>query len=195
MSNVEIESAVIPQDSNWRDYAGITASVACAIHCAAMPMVIGFLPMLGLSFLADESFHQWMAGICFMFAVAAFIPGWRKHRSWLPAAIGVGGLVVITGTAFGLSDECCASCSVPQHNTVAVEQCEAEALPPCCASGGCSEEATEKRTPVLTAGLGGFITEHAAWWTPLGGLLLVAAHLLNRHYACQCECCEPGSDT
>ncbi|MEO9591829.1 MerC domain-containing protein [Rhodopirellula bahusiensis] len=66
--------------STWRDWIGIVASIGCAIHCAAMPFVIAFLPALGLSFLADESFHQWMALACFLFAIAAFVPGFRKHR-------------------------------------------------------------------------------------------------------------------
>ena len=56
----KIESSL----STWRDWVGITASVGCAIHCAAMPFVIAYLPAFGLSFLADEAFHKWMALIC-----------------------------------------------------------------------------------------------------------------------------------
>ena len=61
--------------STWRDSLGIIASVGCAIHCAAMPFVIAYLPALGLSFLADEAFHKWMALACFLIAIAAFVPG------------------------------------------------------------------------------------------------------------------------
>ena len=65
--------------SAWRDWLGMVASIGCAIHCAAMPFVIAYLPALGLSFLADESFHKWMALVCFLIAIVAFIPGVRKH--------------------------------------------------------------------------------------------------------------------
>lgn len=47
--------------STWGDWLGMIASIGCAIHCAAMPFVIAYLPALGLSFLADEAFHKWMA--------------------------------------------------------------------------------------------------------------------------------------
>ena len=96
--------------STWRDWLGIVASIGCAIHCAVMPFVIAYLPALGLSFLADEAFHKWMALICFLIAIAAFVPGIRKHGSWVPISIGAFGLVFITCAAFGLAGECCPSC-------------------------------------------------------------------------------------
>lgn len=97
--------------STWRDWMGIVASVGCAIHCAAMPFVIAYLPALGLSFLADEAFHKWMALVCFLIAIVAFIPGLRKHGSWVPISIGAFGLAIITYAAFGLAGECCPSCA------------------------------------------------------------------------------------
>lgn len=75
-------------ESSWRDSLGILASIGCAIHCAAMPFVVRFLPMLGLSFLADESFHQWMAVGCFFIALAAFVPGIFQHGRFAPLAAG-----------------------------------------------------------------------------------------------------------
>ena len=59
----------------WSDWAGMVASVGCAIHCAAMPFVIAYLPTLGLSFLADEAFHQWMAVGCLTLAFDCVHPG------------------------------------------------------------------------------------------------------------------------
>ena len=96
--------------SSWRDMIGIVASIGCAIHCAAMPFVIAYLPALGLSFLADESFHKWMALFCFLIAIAAFLPGLRSHGSWFPIGLGSFGLALITYAAFGLAGECCPSC-------------------------------------------------------------------------------------
>ena len=180
--------------SGWRDFLGITASVACAIHCAAMPFVIGFLPALGLSFLADESFHKWMAGACFAIALAAFVPGWKRHRRCLPAAVAATGLMIVSTAAFGMSGECCAACE------------SAADTPSCCASdckfcatesavseadGGSAGPAqpTESQASILPA----FITNYAAWWTPLGGALLVFGHLLNRCFVSRCVCCNPAA--
>lgn len=36
------------------DRIGIIVSCACAVHCAAVPLLIGVLPLLGSSFIADE---------------------------------------------------------------------------------------------------------------------------------------------
>ena len=107
----EMSKSTTGETSTWKDWMGIVASVGCAIHCAAMPFVIAYLPALGLSFLADEAFHKWMALVCFLIAIVAFIPGIRKHRNWIPVSIGAIGLVFITFAAFGLAGECCTSCS------------------------------------------------------------------------------------
>ena len=114
MNTVEIPGLttgkVIANTGTWRDSLGIVASIACAIHCAAMPFVIAYLPALGLSFLADEGFHKWMALACFLIAIAAFLPGFRKHKNLGPISMGAVGLVLITFAAFGLEGECCPSC-------------------------------------------------------------------------------------
>ena len=187
-------------DSTWRDWLGIVASVGCAIHCAAMPFVIAYLPALGLSFLADESFHQWMALICFLIAIAAFIPGILKHGSWVPVSIGAAGLVLITYAAFGLSGECCASCSAhaandndsPIESSCCDEHCESHEM----------EDADQVEGSSLAEGLDvsgahsepvSFLSGFAPWITPIGGMFLVAAHLINRRYGYNCRCCHAGS--
>lgn len=203
MDTVELDipkslDANVP-NSTWRDLVGIVASIGCAIHCAAMPFVISYLPALGLSFLADESFHKWMALACFLIAIFAFIPGLRKHRNWFPVSIGAGGLALITFAAFGLAGECCPSCAEASSGTatdtlamvgissdVDCEHCEE-----CSALDGtnggaivsASETAGEPKHQV--SGFAGF----APWLTPIGGLLLVSAHLLNRRFGCLCGCC------
>ena len=144
---------------SWRDLAGVTASLACAVHCAAMPLVIAYLPALGLSWMAEEGFHKWMAAICIVLALGAFIPGWRKHRRPSPIVWGFAGLALLMSAAFileplGLG---CAHCDACQT------ACE-----------------TPKQPTFLSAAM------IAPWITPLGGLLLVVAHLLNHRFACLC---------
>ena len=185
--------------SSWRDSLGIIASIGCAIHCAAMPFVIAYLPMLGLSFLADEAFHKWMALICFLIAIAAFVPGLKKHGNWIPVSIAAFGLVFITFAAFGLAGECCASCEAAQSSSVnsvcadagCCDQCES-----CCSQAGVVDDETGE--PSVAAATEdedekGLLSTLAPWITPFGGVLLVSAHLLNRRYGCRCGCCKPAS--
>ena len=264
--------------SSWGDWVGMVASIGCAIHCAAMPFVIASLPALGLSFLADEAFHKWMALVCFLIAIAAFVPGWRKHRRLLPAIVGLVGLTMISGAAFGLAGECCPSCEAAAANVVAAgdtsatctdescELCSAEVVAIAkSAESTCTEESCEfcaaeaEKSAVVesitesdasctdescescntqkvevadsttaeasctdeccevcaaesidsddsdtaesdaeaTTQLAGFslkpnalLSRIAPFLTPVGGLILVGAHLLNRRYGCLCGCCE-----
>ena len=120
----------------YRDWLGVGASVLCAIHCAAMPFVVGFLPLLGLSFLADPSFHKWMVGICLGLALLAFVPGWRRHHRLAPAIIGVSGLTLITLAAFAGPEDCCptpcdgsAVAATNDDTTCAAACCDTEAAP------------------------------------------------------------------
>jgi hypothetical protein len=178
--------------SNWKDSLGIVASIGCAIHCAAMPFVIAYLPALGLSFLADEAFHKWMALICFLIAIVAFIPGIRKHGNWIPVSIGAFGLVFITFAAFGLAGECCSSCSAASGTPVA-ELSNFDASDTECACADCADCETEASVDGDDPTEKDLLATLAPWITPFGGLLLVSAHLLNRRYGCLCGCCEPNA--
>ena len=207
MTNVQIKTRPPQQatkeigTSSWRDSLGIIASIGCAIHCAAMPFVIAYLPALGLSFLADEAFHKWMALVCFLIAIAAFVPGIRKHGNWMPVSIAAFGLVFITFAAFGLAGECCASCSstaptAEVSGSVATEtECAA-----CENCDHCQSAATASEDNGATLAIAGdsltdkdLLATLAPWITPFGGVLLVSAHLMNRRYGCLCGCCGPDS--
>lgn len=111
-------SVAVTPSGGWRDWLGIGASLTCAVHCAAMPFVVGFLPMLGLGFFADPAFHQWMVAVCLALAVLAFVPGWRRHRRVGPVLIATGGLSLIAGAAFAGHDECCpTSATIPERQS------------------------------------------------------------------------------
>lgn len=179
----------------WSDSLGMVASTACAIHCAAMPFVVASLPALGLSFLADEAFHKWMAVICFGIAMAAFVPGWRRHRRWLPGGIAAAGLTLICSAAFGLAGDCCASCTaanevVANGATVCTDEC----CEHCAAEAATSTALEEKPQQIASFVPTEWLAPVAPWLTPLGGLILVAAHLVNRRFGCLCGCCPPAPD-
>lgn len=180
----------------WRDWLGVVASIGCAIHCAAMPFVIGFLPMLGLSFLADPAFHQWMVAICLAIALVSFVPGFRHHRRWEPSFVAVMGLSLIAFAAFAGEDNCCAHGEESNQGTeVAVAASGSKShiasengVQKCSLDGcaGCSKPSdTAAEADFQTAGAMGFVWP---WLTPLGGILLVSAHLRNRYWICRCGC-------
>jgi hypothetical protein len=170
----------------FADRAGMAASIACAIHCAAMPIAIGYLPLLGLEWLANESFHRVMALVCFGLAVAAFVPGWRRHGSVMPAILGGVGIASLALAAFGLGGECCASCTVPSPRVVGD-----------CGDSTCAV-CLSQEVPKPPTALSSLLGTSAPLLTPLGGVLLVAGHLLNRRKSCACrdgECCLGGVAT
>lgn len=194
-----IDTTSVAQTANTKhaisDWLGMAASIGCAIHCAAMPLVIGFLPMLGLSFLADESFHQVMVAVCTVLALAAFVPGWRKHRKWLPLGVAMVGLAFIGTAAFALEDTC--ACCTEQFVAGQSVTGEAHPLTSCsyddcvfCQATAQTNRATaeaksaEQPEPQFMAGI-------TPWVTPFGGILLVAAHIMNRRFSCLCGCCPP----
>ena len=169
----------LPARKAWADWAGMIASIGCAIHCAAMPLVFAWLPTLGLGWLADAGFHRWMAVICTVLAAMAFIPGWRRHSSVLPAVFGGIGLLMLTTAAFGVEESCCSSCPRGGESASAqVVECEM------CTSVETDQEVSP-RFELSQASLMPFVT-------PIGGLLLVCGHVLNHLKSCRCQgstCC------
>lgn len=83
----------------------MAVSALCVVHCVATPLVLGLLPALGLSFLVEDEFHQILAGLVLIVAVAAFVPGYRVHRQLGVPALGAFGILLLGGAAFvpGLS--------------------------------------------------------------------------------------------
>lgn len=79
---------------DW-DKAGMTASLACAVHCAAMPLVITLLPLVGLGFLATAWAEWLLVGISALLGVGSLCLGYREHRNSRALAILSVGLALI----------------------------------------------------------------------------------------------------
>jgi hypothetical protein len=84
---------------NRLDRIGAAASLACAAHCVAMPLLIGLLPLVGLSFLAEEQAEWALAGLSIGVGSLSLIPSYtRKHRQWRPLllfAFGAGLIIAV----------------------------------------------------------------------------------------------------
>jgi hypothetical protein len=77
-----MSSAATPHSLVGRlaDRFGATASFLCAVHCAALPLVLAALPALGLSFLANHRFERGFIAFASVLATTTFIMGYRRHR-------------------------------------------------------------------------------------------------------------------
>ncbi|MBT3212023.1 MAG: MerC domain-containing protein [Planctomycetaceae bacterium] len=175
----------------WADWTGLAASIACGIHCAAMPLLLTYLPSFGLSWLAHEGFHQWMTLLCFIFAASAFIPGWRKHKSLVPAFSGLVGITLLSLSAFVFGDECCAAATGSQlvQNGACTDAACTDAA---CTDAACSEGKTGQATGIRKSFQFASFTN---WLSPLGGLFLVIGHIANHRKNCTCSgghCCLEG---
>jgi hypothetical protein len=80
------------------DRAGMTASLACAIHCAVVPVALAALPALGLAWL-DSPWVDWsMVVLAMAIALRAHRGGYHLHRRCLPAVVAFLGVLTIVAT-------------------------------------------------------------------------------------------------
>ncbi len=78
------------------DRIGITASVLCAIHCAAIPFLLTMLPLWGLEFMADERVEMAMIGLSLVIGVWSLVGTYRKnHHKIAPVLILIAGFLLI----------------------------------------------------------------------------------------------------
>ncbi len=64
---------------NW-DAIGITASLACAIHCAVLPMALSTLPVFGINIVDNVAFEYFMILLAFCIGSYSLWHGYRKHH-------------------------------------------------------------------------------------------------------------------
>lgn len=85
----------------WLDAAGTTASWACAAHCLALPLLIGVLPLIGLSFLLSETTERVFIGISVVLAILSLLPSYfREHKKLQAILLAVAGIGLIILTHF-----------------------------------------------------------------------------------------------
>ena len=77
------------------DQWGVIASVGCAIHCAALPLIITTLPLLGLGFLGNIWVEIIMIIISILIGTYALSTSYPKHKKGLPILILVIGFLLI----------------------------------------------------------------------------------------------------
>lgn len=78
------------------DFIGFITSLLCALHCAALPILLSMTPLAGLKFLDNPWIEYVIILLSFFIASNALIHGYRKHHHKLLAlTIAVIGFVLI----------------------------------------------------------------------------------------------------
>lgn len=67
---------------NW-DALGISASLACAIHCALLPLFLTSLPLFGINIIENLQFELFMIALAFGIGLFSLYHGWKKHHHHL----------------------------------------------------------------------------------------------------------------
>ncbi len=82
------------------DRFGAVASLVCAVHCALLPLVLGALPVLGLSFLADHRYEAMFIAFASVLATLMVAYGFRRHRRLLALWLLLPGIALLLAGAF-----------------------------------------------------------------------------------------------
>ena len=80
---------------NW-DIMGIATSIACAIHCALLPVLVTSLPVFGINIVHNTFFEWGMIALAFVVGSYSLFHGYIKHhRSLAPVYIFTAGFMVL----------------------------------------------------------------------------------------------------
>lgn len=81
---------------NW-DALGITASLACAIHCALLPLFLTSLPLFGINIIHNIYFETGMVLLAFAIGSYSFYHGYKRHHhSYRPFTLfGIGMVILV----------------------------------------------------------------------------------------------------
>ena len=80
---------------NW-DALGITTSLACAIHCALLPLFLTSLPLFGINIIENTGFEIGMVLIAFSIGIYSLYHGYKKHHhSIVPMLLFSGGIICL----------------------------------------------------------------------------------------------------
>ncbi len=194
---MERQTLIRPYKSS-ADWAGALCSAACAVHCAATPILLAMLPSVSsVRWLADPLFHQIVAVVCALLMWRAIMPGYRIYNDWQVLAYAGGGIGLLLAAAFVLPDTCC---EASRHLALHTSGTNSGGQTLFAGLGSSDPNAIGLlwhgvsipigrplfSPDVLANGLGHYPASILAcvhpYLSPLGGFLLIVAHLLNIVY-------------
>ncbi len=188
-------------ESSWKDKIGIAASALCAVHCAATPILLASLPTLQFTeWMASPEFHQIAAIICVSLVSISIWPAFHRHRDYRVLGLSTTGLALILGAAFLLPDSCCSTesgsariafTSTNSHDHSGHDHAGHDHTGHDHTSGIASTLESGASDMAFSGTGTAVFAKVQPWMTPLGGLLLIAAHFLNLRRGfkvCQARC-------
>ena len=90
---------------NW-DGLGIATSLACAIHCIVLPLVLTSLPLFGINIIHNIYFEWGMIILAFVVGIYALVHGFKTHhKKVLPVFLFVVGFGLLVTKQFFLTYE------------------------------------------------------------------------------------------
>lgn len=85
---------------NW-DALGITTSLACAVHCALLPLFLTSLPVFGVELIENISFEIFMIALAFCIGIFSLYHGWKSHHhSFVPMLVFSVGFIFLVMKVF-----------------------------------------------------------------------------------------------
>ena len=175
MSPFSLKKSDRSSGSRWRpswDGLGIAASVTCAIHCMAAPIVLALSPLLG-SIWASPLVHVALASVSLPAAYLLVRRDVRVHQRawvlWLASAGAVAVMIGLIAPAMAWCKEWAIVVNTPGWM---------EAMLPADAAGtGCTDECCAS----VSHGAEGstFRLPFASIITMFGGVMLVVSHVAN----------------
>lgn len=85
---------------NW-DALGIGASLACAIHCALLPLFLSSLPLFGINIIHNTFFEAGMIVLALCIGSYSLYHGYKKHHhNWQPLLIFFSGFILLVAKQF-----------------------------------------------------------------------------------------------
>lgn len=84
--------------SRLADAAGVLVALFAALCCVGVPLIVGVLSAIGLSFLRTDAILMPLLAAALAVALWGFIAGWRTHGASGPLVLGVlGGAALVVG--------------------------------------------------------------------------------------------------
>jgi hypothetical protein len=85
---------------NW-DALGMGTSLACAVHCALLPLFLSTLPLFGINIIHNPIFEGGMIALAFIIGCVSLYHGYKKHHhKLLPVFIFAAGIIFLVVKQF-----------------------------------------------------------------------------------------------
>lgn len=79
----------------WLDRIGATGSIACALHCSILPILIAVLPGLGVGLLASRTVEVVFVIAASVLASVSMWMSWRRHRHIRAKSLLIPGVLIL----------------------------------------------------------------------------------------------------